>query len=108
GLPWKHRCGPGSTCRSEQVGLLQSSRHLRAGNAPVARQRPAAASGSCTGTVQDTSMGEKIANCGKPLGSFDETVRTALDLLENPLKRCSFERLEYKQAVLKLAFAERL
>lgn len=57
--------------------------------------------------AEKLEVSEKIANCGRPLGSFDETVRTAIDLIENPLKIWSFERLEYKQAVLKLAFSER-
>ena len=57
--------------------------------------------------AQKLEVSEKIANCGRTLGSFDETVRTAFDLLENPLKIWGSERFEHKRAVLKLAFAER-
>ncbi len=51
---------------------------------------------------------EKIANCGRPLRSFDETLRTALNFLGNPLKLWASERLADKRTVLKLAFADRL
>jgi hypothetical protein len=51
---------------------------------------------------------EKIANCGRPLRSFDETLRTSLDFLANPCNLWGSERLEHKKAVVKLAFADRL
>lgn len=51
---------------------------------------------------------EKEAKCGRPLRSFDETVRTAFDFLENPYKMWVSPRLEDKRAVLKLTFADRL
>jgi hypothetical protein len=51
---------------------------------------------------------EKIANCGRPLRSFDETLRTSLDFLANPCNLWASDRLEHKKAVLKLAFAGRL
>lgn len=53
-------------------------------------------------------LNEKIANCGRPLCSFDDTLRTALDFLENPVKLWTSPHLEHKRAVLKLAFTERL
>jgi site-specific DNA recombinase len=53
-------------------------------------------------------ISEKIANCGRPLSSFDETLRTSLDFLANPCNLWASERLEHKKAVLKLAFADRL
>ena len=53
-------------------------------------------------------IGERIANCGRPLRSFDETLRTSLDFLANPWNLWASERLEHKKAVLKLAFADRL
>lgn len=53
-------------------------------------------------------ISEKIANCGRPLRSFDETLRTSLDFLANPCNLWSSERLEHKKAVLKLAFGDRL
>ena len=51
---------------------------------------------------------EKEARCGRPLRSFDETVRTALEYLENPYKHWVSPRIEDKRAVLKLTFADRL
>lgn len=51
---------------------------------------------------------EKMANEARPKRSFDDSVRTALGFLSNPWKLWSSERLEDKQAVLKLAFATRL
>jgi hypothetical protein len=53
-------------------------------------------------------ISEKIANCGRPLRSFDETLRTSLDFLANPCNLWTSERLEHKKSVLKLAFADRL
>jgi site-specific DNA recombinase len=51
---------------------------------------------------------EKIANCGRPLASFDETYRTAFDFLANPWKLWRSPRIEDRRAVLKLVFAEKL
>ena len=51
---------------------------------------------------------EKISSCGRPLRSFDETLRTSLDFLANPCNLWASGRLEHKKAVLKLAFADRL
>ena len=51
---------------------------------------------------------EKIGQCGRPMRSFDETLRTALDFLANPWNLWVSERLEDKRAVLKLTFANRL
>jgi site-specific DNA recombinase len=53
-------------------------------------------------------ISEKIANCGRPLRGFDETLRTSLDFLANPCNLWASERLEHKKAVLKLAFGDRL
>ena len=53
-------------------------------------------------------VSEKIAQCGRPVRSFDETVRTAMDFLANPCNLWDSDRLEDKHAVLKLAFADRL
>ena len=54
------------------------------------------------------AISEKIANCGRPLRTFDETLRTSLDFLANPSNLWASARLEHKKAVLKLAFADRL
>ena len=57
---------------------------------------------------QKAEMTEKIASCGRPLKSFDEGFRTAMDFLAKPRNLWNSECLEDKRAVLKLAFAERL
>lgn len=51
---------------------------------------------------------EKIAGCGRPLKSLDQTLRTAFDFLGNPVKLWLSERFEDKRMVLKLAFADNL
>ena len=57
---------------------------------------------------QNFATEEKIANCGRPLHSFDETIRTALDFLGNLNRLWASEHLEEKRIVLKLAFSDRL
>ena len=51
---------------------------------------------------------EKIGKTGRPVRSFDETLRTAFDFLASPWQLWTSERLEDKRTVLKLAFADRL
>lgn len=58
--------------------------------------------------VDRAVINEKIAKCGRPLRTLEETVRTALDFIEKPCKLWVSERLEDKRAVLKLAFSKRL
>lgn len=57
---------------------------------------------------QKIVLAEKIASSGRPLKTFDESLRTALEFLANPLKLWETGHLENKRMVLKLAFAERL
>ena len=51
---------------------------------------------------------ERRANCGRPVSSFDDTLRTSLDFLGSPWKLWASPRLEDKRTVLKLTFATRL
>ena len=51
---------------------------------------------------------EKIETAGRPLRSFDEALRTAMEFLASPWKLWSSEVLEQRRTVLKLAFADRL
>lgn len=53
-------------------------------------------------------LAEKIAASGRPVRSFDETLRTAFDFLASPCQLWISDRLEDKRAVLKLAFSDRL
>ena len=57
---------------------------------------------------QKVLLTEKVQNCGRPLKPFDESFRTAMDFLGNPIKLWSSDRLEDKRMVLRLAFAEKL
>jgi hypothetical protein len=50
----------------------------------------------------------RMKNSGRPLKSFDETLRTALDFLASPWNLWASGQLEDRRGVLKLAFAERL
>ncbi len=58
--------------------------------------------------AQKIECTERIAQCGRPIRSFDDSLRTALTFLGNPQKIWASEQLEHKKAVLKLAFGDRL
>jgi site-specific DNA recombinase len=58
--------------------------------------------------IEKSALREKIAQCGRPITSFEESYRTAFAFLENPKKLWDSNRLEDKRAVLKLVFASRL
>ena len=51
---------------------------------------------------------ERIANCGRPLQSFDEAFRTAFEFLGNPQKLWVSERIEDKRMVCRMVFAGKL
>lgn len=51
---------------------------------------------------------ERMASASKPVSSFDDTLRTALDFLASPWNLWGTGRLQDRRTVLKLAFAERL
>ena len=51
---------------------------------------------------------DRLADTTQPKSGFEETVRTALDFISNPWILWRSERLEDKQAVLKLTFSDRL
>jgi hypothetical protein len=57
---------------------------------------------------QKMLIGDRIASCGKPKVSFDETYRTAVSFLRNPWKLWYSERTEDRRVLLRLVFAERL
>jgi DNA invertase Pin-like site-specific DNA recombinase len=57
---------------------------------------------------QKMLIGDRIASCGKPKASFDETYRTAVSFLRNPWKLWHSERIEDRRALLRLVFTERL
>ena len=51
---------------------------------------------------------ERMASAGRPVSSFDATLRTALDFLANPCKLWYSGSLQSRRAVLKLTFADQL
>ena len=51
---------------------------------------------------------ERMANCGQPASTFDETLRTSLDFLANPWNLWASGDLGARRTVLKLTFARRL
>jgi site-specific DNA recombinase len=57
---------------------------------------------------QKAVIGDRIAVCGKPKASFEETYRTALRFLRSPWELWRSERIEDRRALLRLVFAERL
>jgi site-specific DNA recombinase len=58
--------------------------------------------------IKGMELKEKIAFCGRPLRSYDETFRTAMEFLSKLYKLWLSHRLEDKRAVLKLTFSDRL
>ena len=53
-------------------------------------------------------MDESIARCGRPVMSCEDTFRTALTFLSNPLILWRSDALEHKRTVLKLTFSDKL
>jgi site-specific DNA recombinase len=51
---------------------------------------------------------DKLERCGRPVTDFHTSVRTALTLLASPCKLWDSGRLEYRRAILRLAFTDRL
>lgn len=53
-------------------------------------------------------MREKIEKCGKPLATYEDTFEHSMEFLANPWKILENDQIEYRQTVLKLAFADQL
>lgn len=51
---------------------------------------------------------ERMAKTGRPVSSYEATLRTALEFLSNPWSLWRSERLDDRRAVLRLMFADRL
>lgn len=51
---------------------------------------------------------EKIEKCGRPLQPFEDSFRTAMTFLGNPIILWDSDRLEDKRTVLRLVFADKL
>ncbi|GMV84114.1 MAG: hypothetical protein AMXMBFR7_52980 [Planctomycetota bacterium] len=52
-------------------------------------------------------VAEQMANCGRPVRSFEESLRTALNFLARPWQLWSSGDLSHQRALLKLAFQEK-
>ena len=57
---------------------------------------------------QKLEISEKIAQCGRPIRDYDETLRTAMTFLGNPHKLWASGGYMERRAVLKLTFSDRL
>ena len=57
---------------------------------------------------QKILLKEKIMSSGRPMKSFDDSLRTALEFLANPWKLWDSGELEHRRMVLKLAFGKPL
>ena len=53
-------------------------------------------------------MDEKIKNCGRPIESFEDSFRTAITFLGNPLKLWESECIEQRRMLLRMAFADKI
>jgi len=53
-------------------------------------------------------LNEKIAKCGRPLATYEDSFRTAMGFLSNPWNLWTSDRMEDKRTVLKLAFSGNL
>ena len=51
---------------------------------------------------------ERIENCGRPLKSYDDALRTAVAFVSNPEKMWLSEHFDDKRTLLKLAFPKRI
>ena len=74
----------------------------------AAHRRPRVPGGRSFRTALKIEIQEKAETCGRPLRSFDDSLRTALAYIGNPGKYWASERFEAKRAVLKLTFSDRL
>ena len=57
---------------------------------------------------EKVSLSEKAQMCGRPLASFEETFRTAIDFLGNPLKLWESECIEQRRMLLRMAFVDKI
>ena len=111
---WKHRLNQGELrARTLKTELQKTDRQIEQLLDRITETESPSVIGAYEKRIRKLEsdkleLAEKIAASGKPLRSFDETVRTALDFLANPWKIWASERLDYKRAVLKLAFSDRL
>ena len=57
---------------------------------------------------EKTSLNEKIKMCGRPLDTFENTFRTAIEFLGNPLKLWESECLTQRRMLLRMAFDDKI
>jgi site-specific DNA recombinase len=61
-------------------------------------------------TLQEekTALNEKIKNCRRPLDSFENTFRTAIKFLGNPLALWESECVQQRRLLIRMAFTDRI
>jgi site-specific DNA recombinase len=57
---------------------------------------------------EKTALDEKIKMCGRPLDTFENTFRTAIEFLANPLKLWESECLTQRRMLLRMAFDDKI
>ena len=53
-------------------------------------------------------LSEKVQLCGRPLASFEDTFRTAIEFLGNPQKLWDSNNIEHRRMLLRMAFADKI
>lgn len=61
-------------------------------------------------TLQEerTALNEKIKLCGRPLDTFENTFRTAINFLGNPLSLWESECIQQRRLLIRMAFSDRM
>lgn len=57
---------------------------------------------------EKTYLSEKVRNCGRPLGSFEVTFRTAIGFLGNPQKLWMSDNIEDQRMLLRMTFSDNI
>ena len=53
-------------------------------------------------------LSEKVQLCGRPLASFEDTFRTAIEFLGNPQKLWDSNNIEQRRMLLRMAFSDKI
>ena len=54
------------------------------------------------------TLNEKVQMCGRPLGRFEETFRTAIEFLGNPQRLWDSNNIEHRRMLLRMAFSDKI
>ncbi len=53
-------------------------------------------------------LNEKVHMCGRPLASFEDTFRTAIEFLGNPQRLWDSNNIEHRRMLLRMAFSDKI